>query len=229
MWFPCWRWPRCTRSPPPVRSCGRTDCRTRQTKVSELLSGEVRWEWHFGVNSPVKVWADLVRTACLEGMALRAARLEERSTLASVTCRKKEKKHQHQKPSPTESGWRASRRTRHVYNLTVRTENKFVKGEEDGALCAVESVGRRGGGKEKRWSMTTKDGWCGGRNFALGPTFMTSRSSGSFRLDYVIYSFTKLSPSQSESMYFAPSFSVFESSSLRRGHHRNVGKVAREW
>lgn len=28
-----------------------------------------------------------------------------------------------------------------------------------------------------------------GRNFALGPTFMTSRSSGSFRLDYVIYSF----------------------------------------
>lgn len=60
--------------------------------------------WHFGVNSPVKVWADLVRTACLEGMALRAARLEERSTLASVTCRKKEKKHQHQKPSPTESG-----------------------------------------------------------------------------------------------------------------------------
>ena len=36
------------------------------------------------MNSPVKVGADLVCTASLESMALRAARLEEGSTLAGV-------------------------------------------------------------------------------------------------------------------------------------------------
>lgn len=78
-------------------------------------------------------------------MALRAARLEERSTLASVTYKKQKytsvRSMHSGNRAPPKAGDAQSRRTRHVYNLTVRTENKFVKGEEDGALCAVESVG----------------------------------------------------------------------------------------